>query len=100
MGFLAALPLSVELLGAIFSIADGWRSTGAKADALERLALPLFCWGGLWWLIGVDGWPVMLGALSSVLFLQVASFYAVRLLISRPRLQTQSIDTDADANAT
>jgi|APFre7841882724_1041349.scaffolds.fasta_scaffold141747_1 hypothetical protein len=93
---IVALPLSVEVLGALFGLRDGWADTASKASALERLATPLLCWGGLWWLAGIDMWRVMLAALVVVLILHVATYYAGRVLISRPRFQTHAIDTDSD----
>ena len=95
MVLILALPLSVEVLGALFSVRDGWGESASKASALEHLAAPLLCWGALWWLVGIDMWRAMVAALVAVLILHVVTHFAVRLLISRPRFQTHAIDTDS-----
>ena len=95
IAFVVALPLSVEVLGALFWVRDGWGDTASKASALERLAAPLLCWGGLWWLVGIDRWRAMLAAVVVVLVLHIVAYYGTRLIISRPRFQTRAIDTDS-----
>jgi hypothetical protein len=92
--FVLAIPLSVELSGAIFAVADAWRTPDARAAAVERLAVPVFGWGLLWWFAGVDGWRVLFGAIAFVFAAHVVTFYAMRSLLRRPSLQTLSIDTD------
>jgi hypothetical protein len=95
--FLLALPVSVELWGALFGVLDSWRVAASRAAALERFAIPLLLWGALWWLVGVGAWRLMVIALVVVLACQVVTFYATRLLIRVPRLQTIAIDTEFDA---
>ncbi len=97
--FLLALPVSVELWGAFFSVFDGWRVAASRAAALERFALPLLLWGALWWLVGVDGWRLMVGALFGVLACQVVTFYGTRLVMRIRRLQTIAVETDFDASS-
>ena len=92
--FLLALPVSVELWGALFGVLDGWRVAASRAAALERFAVPLLLWGALWWLLGVGAWRLMVIALVLILACQVVTFYGMRLLIRIPRLQTIAIDTD------
>jgi len=96
IAFVVAMPLSVEMLGALYGVRDGWAHTGSKAAALERLAAPLLCWCCLWWLVGVEMWHVMLAALVVVVILHVVTHYTTVLMISRPRFQTNAIDTDSD----
>ncbi len=95
--FLFALPVSVELWGALFGVLDGWRVATSRAAALERSAIPLLLWGALWWLGGVGAWRLMVIALVVVLGCQVVTFYGTRLLIRIPSLQTTAIDTEPDA---
>ena len=97
--FLLALPLSVELWGALFGVMDGWRASASRAAALERFAVPLLLWGAVWWFGGVSAWRVLLVALLVVLACQVATFYGTRLLIRLPRVQTNAIDTESDAES-
>lgn len=95
--FVLALPVSMELWGAVFGVWDGWRVAASRAAALERFAVPMLLWGALWWLGGVGAWRLMVIALVVVLACQVVTFYATRLLIRIPRLQTTAIDTESDA---
>jgi hypothetical protein len=92
--FVVAIPLSVELLGALFAVFDARRIPDARAAAVERLALPIFGWGLLWWFVGVDGWRVLLGAVALVVAAHAVTFYSVRALLRRPSLQTLAIDMD------
>ena len=97
--FLLALPLSLELWGAWFGVMDSWRAAASRAAALERFAVPLLLWGALWWLGGVSAWRLLVVALLVVLACQVATFYGARLLIRLPRVQTNAIDTEIDAES-
>ena len=97
--FLLALPLSVELWGALFGVMDSWRAAVSRAAALERVAMPLLLWSALWWLGGFSAWRLLLVALLVVLACQVATFYGARLLIRLPRVQTNAIDTEFDAES-
>jgi hypothetical protein len=92
--FVIAIPVSVELLGALLAVVDARRIPDARAAAVERLAIPVFAWGLLWWFIGADGWRVLIGALASVVVGHVVVFYVVRSLLRRPSMQTRAIDTD------
>ena len=95
VAFLVAVPLSVELLGALMAIVDARRQPDARAAAVERLATPLLAWGLIWWSIGADGWRAMFGAIALVIAAHVVGFYAARWLLRRPAWQTAAVDTDA-----
>jgi hypothetical protein len=94
VAFIIAVPLAVELLGAVMAIVDARRQPDARAAAVERLAVPLFVWGLLWWWVGADSWRVMVGAVAFVLAAHVVGFYAARWLLRRPACQTTAVDTD------
>jgi hypothetical protein len=94
LAFVFGIPLSAELLGACLSIVDSWRQPDARAAAVERLAVPMLLWGGLWWWVGADAGAPLWGALLTVALWQVISFYAIRWLSRWSRFQTIAIDTD------
>jgi hypothetical protein len=93
--FIVGIPLAVELLGACFSIFDCWRLPAARAAAVERLAVPMLCWGALWWAVGLDAWPTLLTALTLVFVWQLIAFYGAQLLSRWSRFQTIAVDTDS-----
>ncbi len=92
--FVVAIPLTVELFGALYAVFDAWRDSDARSAALERLAIPLAVWGLFWWWIGADGWHVLAAALATILIAHIVVFYAGRWLIRRPGVQTLVVDTD------
>ena len=94
VAFVIAVPLSVELLGALMAIVDARRQPDARAAAVERLALPLLAWGLLWWWVGADGWGVLLGAIALVVAAHVVAFHSMRWALRRPAWQTTAVDTD------
>jgi len=94
VAFVVAVPLTVELFGALYAVFDAWRARDSRSDALERLAIPMAGWGVLWWWIGAAGWLVLAAAFATTLVCHLAAFYAVRLLIRRSGIQTLAIDTD------
>jgi hypothetical protein len=93
--FVIGIPLAVELLGACFAIFDSWRFPEARAAAVERVAVPMLLWGGLWWLVGSDASPALLAALAFVMVWQLIAFYTIQLLSRWRRFQTVSVDTDS-----
>jgi hypothetical protein len=94
IAFVIAMPLTVELFGALYAVFDAWRERDSRSAALERLAIPLAAWGLLWWWIGAAGWWVLAAAFGSVLVCHVVVFYAGRWLIGRPGTRTIVVDTD------
>jgi hypothetical protein len=94
VAFVIAVPLAVELLGALLAIADARRHPDARVGAVERLAVPLLAWGLLWWWIGAAAWGVVLGAMVLVIVAHVVTFYMMRWLLQRPTWQSTSVDTD------
>jgi hypothetical protein len=97
VAFVFAVPLAVEVLGALMGIVDARRQPDGRAAAVERLTVPLLAWGFLWWWIGAGGWAVMFGAMALVIAAHVVAFYATRWLLRRPAWQTIAIDTDTAA---
>jgi hypothetical protein len=96
LAFVVAIPLSVELFGALYAVFDASRQADSRAAAVERLAAPLLAWGALWWLAGSDAWRVLIAALVFVLICHVVVFYTGRWLIKRPGVQTIAVDTESD----
>ena len=51
IAFVIAVPLTVEMFGAMYAVFDAWRDRNSRSAALERLAVPLAAWvccgGGL-----------------------------------------------------
>jgi hypothetical protein len=94
IAFVIAVPLTVELFGALYAVFDAWRDRNSRSAALERLAVPLAVWGVLWWWIGADGWRILAAAFASVIVCHMAVFYAGGWLIRRPGTQTIVVDTD------
>src|SRR5262245_26624553 len=98
LAFLFGIPLAAELLGGCLSIVDSWNEPNARAAAVERLAIPLLLWGGLWWWVGADASGPLWSALLIVAGWQVVSFYGVELLGRWRRFQTIAVDTDTLAH--
>jgi hypothetical protein len=96
VAFIVAVPLSIELLGALYAIFDVQRDTDARAAAVERLALPLLLWGTLWWLLGIEAWRLLIAALAFTLLCHVTWFFAAQWLIRRESLQTIAVDTESE----
>jgi hypothetical protein len=94
IAFIIAVPLTVELFGALYAVFDAWRDRDSRSAALERLAIPLAAWGVLWWWVGADGWQILAAAFAAILVCHIAVFYAGRWLIQRSGVQTLSVDTD------
>lgn len=94
--FIIAVPLSVELFGAMYAVFDAWGLPESRAAAVERLAVPLMVWGVLWWWIGVGAWHVLAAAWVFALACHILVFYGGRWLIRRPDIQTIAIDSDAE----
>jgi hypothetical protein len=96
IAFIIAVPLTVEMFGALYAVFDARHDRDSRSAALERLAIPLAAWGLLWWWVGADGWQILATAFAAILVCHVAVFYAGRWLIQRSGTQTISVDTDAD----
>ena len=94
VAFVIAVPLTVELFGAVYAVFDAWRDRDSRSAALERLAIPMAAWGLLWWWIGPAGWQVLATAFATILVCHVAVFYVGGWLIRRSGIQTLAIDTD------
>jgi hypothetical protein len=94
LAFVFGIPLAAELLGACLSVLDSWRQPDARAAAVERLAIPMLLWGGLWWLVGANAGAPLWSALLTVALWQVVCFYGIRLLSRWRGFQTIAIDTD------
>ena len=94
IAFIIAVPLTVELFGALYAVFDAWRDIESRSAALERLAIPLAAWGVLWWWVGADGWQILGAAFAAILVCHIAVSYAGRWLIRRSGIQTISVDTD------
>ncbi len=96
LAFFIAVPLAVELIGAVCAVFDASGHSDVRAAALERVALPLFAWGALWWLIGAAGWPLLVAAVVFVVLCHIVAFYAVRWALRRPRVHMIAIDTESE----
>jgi len=92
--FLVAVPISVELLGGCMSIRDNWADTETRAAAVERLSIPVLCWGALWWIAGSNAGGVLAAALAFVAVWQAVMFYGAAALLKLPRFHTIAIATD------
>ena len=93
IAFVIAVPLTVELFGALYAVFDAWRDRDSRSAALERLAVPLAAWGLLWWWIGAAGWQILAAAFATILVCHMAVFYVGGWLIRRSGIQTLAIDT-------
>ncbi len=96
IAFVVAVPVTVEMFGAMYAVFDAWRDRDSRSAALERLALPLAAWGVLWWWVGASGWQILFAAFAAILVCHIAVFYVGRWLIQRSAIQTIAVDTDRD----
>jgi len=94
IAFVIAVPVTVELFGALYAVFDARRDGDSRSAALERLAIPLAAWGLLWWWIGAGGWRLLAAAFALVIVGHVTVFYAGKWLIRRPGIQTVVVDAD------
>jgi hypothetical protein len=95
IAFIVAVPLTVELFGALYAVFDAWRDSDSRSAALERMAIPLAAWGLCWWWVGADGWRILAAAFATILVAHIVVFYAGRWLIRRAGVQTLVVDTDS-----
>jgi len=92
--FIIALPIAMELIGALLALRDGWCDRGARSAGINRLAVRIAILAVFLTLAPQRSWWVFGAAAATVLFAHVLSFYSFRL-ISR-RFPAAVIDRDQE----
>jgi hypothetical protein len=91
---LIAIPLSIELIGRLLAIRDGWEVRPLRPAAFQRLVAPLAVIAIVLWIFPPSAWRGLVYGAVFVIAWRWLALITLRVAMRLPALRARSIDLD------